>query len=125
MYETNLAPEAGIESRAISYAKGCYTGQEVITRLRTYGQVAKTLRGLRLADHLKILPQKADKLLRSDKVIGYVTSAIFSPTLKAPIALGYVRRECNQPGAMLTLRTAEGDSAAQVVALPFTKESSG
>lgn len=42
MDETNLVPEAGIESRAISYSKGCYIGQEVIARIRTYGQVAKT-----------------------------------------------------------------------------------
>jgi len=57
MDETNLAPETGIEDRAISYAKGCYIGQEVIARIRTYGQVAKKLRGLRLADDLKALPE--------------------------------------------------------------------
>ena len=41
MDESNLAPEAGIDDRAISYSKGCYIGQEVIARIRTYGQVAK------------------------------------------------------------------------------------
>ena len=40
--------DAGLEARAISYAKGCYIGQEVIARIRTYGQVARTLRPLRL-----------------------------------------------------------------------------
>ncbi|MGZ5568369.1 MAG: CAF17-like 4Fe-4S cluster assembly/insertion protein YgfZ, partial [Limisphaerales bacterium] len=82
MDETNLAPEA-IENRAISYSKGCYIGQEVIARIRTYGQVAKSLRGLRLADDLKALPLKGDKLFKNDKEVGYITSATHSPHLNA------------------------------------------
>jgi folate-binding protein YgfZ len=121
MDETNLPPETGIESRAVSYAKGCYIGQEVIARIRTYGQVARSLRGLRLADTLGVLPQKGDKLYWGDKEIGYVTSALASPEFKANLALGYVRREHNEVGAELTLRTAEGESPARVVELPFKK----
>ena len=119
MDETNLAPEAGIEGRAISYSKGCYIGQEVIARIRTYGQVAKELRGLRLADDLKSLPVKGDKLFNGDKEVGYITSATASPALKANVALGYVRREANEIGTGLTLRNAEGDGAVKIVALPF------
>lgn len=119
MDESNLAPETGIERRAISYTKGCYIGQEVIARLRTYGQVARALRGLLLEKNLKALPQTGDKLWQGDKEIGYVTSAVFSLTLKSNIALGYVRRECNQPGTRLTLRTASGESAVEIVNLPF------
>jgi len=118
MDETNLAPEAGIEERAISYSKGCYIGQEVIARIRTYGQVAKSLRGLRLEDS-KILPQKGDKLYDGDKEIGYVTSAVDSPTLKSGIALAYVRREHNRTDTELELRTAVGKGAACIVPLPF------
>ena len=121
MDEGNLPPETGIEDRAISYTKGCYIGQEVIARIRTYGQVAKTLRGLRLADSIKVLPQKGDKLYRGDKEAGYVTSALASPTLKCNIALGYVRREHNQIGAELTWRTHAGESPARIVELPFQK----
>ena len=120
MDETNLAPEAGIEERAISYSKGCYIGQEVIARVRTYGQVAKALRGLRLADDLKALPVKGDKLFHDGKEAGYITSALASPTLKANIALGYVRKETNQIGAELTLRTSAGESPVKIVPLPFT-----
>jgi tRNA-modifying protein YgfZ len=109
MDETNLAPEAGIEARAISYTKGCYIGQEVISRIRTYGQVAKALRGLRC----DALPKHGDKLLLDGKEVGYVTSAVFSPVLKANIALGYVRREHNAIGTKLT--------GAEIVELPFVK----
>jgi len=123
MDETNLAPETGIESRAISYTKGCYIGQEVIARIRTYGQVAKSLRRLRLADDLRELPGKSDKLFRGEKEAGYITSAVASPAFKCNLALGYVRREYNHPGAELTLHSAAGESPVQVVEVPGNAES--
>ena len=83
MDATNLAPESGIEARAISYSKGCYIGQEVIARIRTYGQVAKALRGLRLPDDLPTLPVKGQPLFKDGREVGYVTSAIRSPALNA------------------------------------------
>ena len=119
MDESNLAPETGIEERAISYTKGCYIGQEVIARIRTYGQVAKSLRGLRLADDLKLLPVKGDKLFHRDKEAGYITSATRSPALKANLALGYVRKEVNQLGIDLVLKAATEESVAKMVPLPF------
>jgi folate-binding protein YgfZ len=119
MDETNLAPEAGIDERAISYSKGCYIGQEVIARIRTYGQVAKSLRGLLLADDLTELPKKGNQLFHGDKEAGYITTALASPTFRRNIALGYVRRECNEPGTQLRLRAAEQDSPVQIVPLPF------
>ncbi|HEX3799101.1 MAG TPA: aminomethyltransferase family protein [Verrucomicrobiae bacterium] len=118
MDETNLAPEAGIEARAISYSKGCYIGQEVIARVRTYGQVTKALRGLKLPDDLKSLPARGDKLFHDGKEVGYVTSAATSPVLKN-IALGYVRKEVNQIGTKLTVRAVDGELAAEIVETPF------
>jgi folate-binding protein YgfZ len=120
MDETNLAPEAGIEQRAISYSKGCYIGQEVIARIRTYGQVAKALRGLQFADSTKALPKRGDKLYQGDKEIGHITSATASPSLNSSVALAYVRREHNEIGTELLVRTASGDLAARIVPLPFT-----
>ena len=119
MDETNLPPEAGLENKAISYSKGCYIGQEVIARIRTYGQVAKALRGLRLGSDLKSLPRKGDKLFNAGKEVGYITSATHSPAMNANIALGYVRREANKPGTELTVRTVEGEITATIVTTPF------
>jgi folate-binding protein YgfZ len=119
MDENTLPPEAGLDARAVSYGKGCYIGQEVIARIRTYGHVARKLCGLRLADDLKALPMRGDKLFKDGKEAGHITSAVASPTFKASRALGYVRRECNQPGTELTLRSAAGESVAKVVELPF------
>jgi folate-binding protein YgfZ len=130
MDESNLPLESGIENCAVSYNKGCYIGQEVINRIHSFGHVTKELRGLRLADDLSALPQKHDKLFHNGKEIGYITSAVKSPALNAlvapklqsaggNIALGYVRREPNQIGTELTLRTAAGESSAKIVDLPF------
>ena len=119
MDETNLPLEAGLESRAISFNKGCYIGQEVISRIRTYSEVQKSLRGLRLPDDLPALPQKGDKLFHNGKEAGYIASAVSSPRLKAKIALGYVRKGVNEIGTELSLRTADGDAAVHVVELPF------
>ena len=80
MDESHIPLECGIESRAVSYNKGCYIGQEVINRIHTIGHVNKELRGLRLSDDLKTLPVKGDKLFHDGKEVGYVTSAIKSPS---------------------------------------------
>jgi folate-binding protein YgfZ len=120
MDESNLPPEAGLERDAISYTKGCYTGQETIARVRTYGSVTKALRGLRLPEDLAELPSKGTKLLKDGREVGQVVSALRSPGLKANLALGYVRKECNQPGTELTWDAAGQPTRATVVPLPFT-----
>jgi len=112
MDENTLVPEA-IE-HAISYNKGCYIGQEVIARIRTYGQVAKALRGLRF-EQGALAPKAGDRIMHDLKDVGWITSAALSPKLQRPIALGYVRKECNQLGRRLTVN----GSPAEVAPLPF------
>ena len=118
MDETNLPLECGIENSAISYKKGCYIGQEVINRIHSFGHVAKELRGLRLTDDLESLPQRRDKLFYQGKEVGYITSAVKSPDY-GNIALGYVRRQANQIGTELILKTAAGERTVKIVSLPF------
>jgi folate-binding protein YgfZ len=122
MDETNLPQECGIESRAVSYSKGCYVGQEVLNRLHTLGHVNQELRGLGLDDHLKALPRKGDKLFHAGKEVGSIRSSVASLLCRTNIALGYIRREVNQIGTPLTLHSREGESTARVVALPFHPE---
>jgi folate-binding protein YgfZ len=119
MDESNLAPETGIEARAISYSKGCYIGQEVIARIRTYGQVAKALRGLKLTTAESSLPNHRDLLFFGDREVGYLTSVIVSSTLNEVIALGYVRREHNEIGTELIVQSDAGNIPARIVELPF------
>lgn len=114
MDESNLPMEC-IEDRAVSFGKGCYIGQEVLNRIHAIGHVTKELRALRLADDLAKLPNKGDKLFHDGKEIGYITSAIKSPSLGRNIALGYVRREANKIGTELTLQTPDGASPVKIV----------
>ena len=121
MDESNIPLECGIESRAVSYQKGCYIGQEVINRIHSIGHVNKELRGLRLAEDLKSLPAKGDKLFHDGKEVGYITSAVNSPALNSNIALGYVRREVNASGTELVWRSATGEVMAVVSEIPFSR----
>jgi len=119
MDETNFPQECGIEAGAVSYTKGCYIGQEVLNRIHTLGHVNKEFRGLRLADDLKRLPAKRDKLFHEGKEAGYITSTSSSPALTGNIALGYIRKEASQIGTELMLRTADGEHTARIVQIPF------
>jgi len=121
MDENNIPLEAGLERSTVSYSKGCYIGQEVLNRIHTMGQVTRLLRGLLLDASLSELPARGTRLTHGGKEVGYVTSAIHSPRLNAPIALGYVRREVNQPGTALQLAGEGGGGAVTVTDLPFAK----
>jgi folate-binding protein YgfZ len=119
MDESNIPLECGIEARAVSYTKGCYIGQEVLNRIHTLGHVNQELRSLRLAPGPATLPVRGDRLFHGDKSVGYITSSVFSPSLQTNIALGYVRREFNQPGTSLTLHSSSSQTTATIVPLPF------
>lgn len=116
---TEAYEEAGLMERAISFGKGCYTGQEVIVRIAHRGHVNKHLRGLLLGD--APAPAIGARLVNPDtgKDAGWLTSVAYSPMLGQTVALGYVRREV-EPGAAVRVGTAEG-AAATVARLPFEK----
>jgi len=92
MDDTTIPIEAGVHDRAIDYDKGCYTGQEVIIRIRDRGHVNRHLRQLRLGN--VPTPAKGTELLAHDstKVVGQITSAVQSPKYEETLALAYVRR---------------------------------
>lgn len=116
--DENVIPlEAGLQDRAISQTKGCYTGQEVIIRILHRGHVNRLLRGLLLGD--VPVPARGTELFRPGvaRTVGRVTSACASPLHGQTIALGYVRREI-EPPASLRLGHPEG-SEAQVHELPI------
>ena len=115
MDEETIPLEAGIESRAISFTKGCYVGQEVVIRVlhRGHGRVARKLVGLRLNGDR--VPLAGAAIRSADRDVGRVTSSAYSPALKHPIALGYVHRDFVAPGTSLIV---DGEPA-EVSALPF------
>lgn len=116
---TEAYESAGLMTRAISFNKGCYTGQEVIVRIAHRGHVNRHLRGLRLGDAPAPAPRTPLIHPETGKDVGWATSAAFSPLLGETIALGYVRREV-QPGMQVRVGAADG-VAADVVDLPFER----
>ena len=115
MDHNTLPPEACLEARAISYTKGCYIGQEIIARIRTYGRVNRSLVGYRLDAGLDAGTQLIDD---SGKTVGTLTSVVDSPRF-GPIALGLAKCGSETPGQVFTAREpAQG--RATVVGIPFT-----
>ena len=93
-----LPPEAGIVDRAIDHAKGCYTGQEVIVRIRDRGKVNRHLRGFLLGDAPTPEPGTALFIAGREREAGEIRSVAQSPRFGQGIALGYLRRELEPPG---------------------------
>jgi tRNA-modifying protein YgfZ len=105
------------ELGAISYTKGCYTGQETVARVHFRGHVNRHLRGLRLPPGAELPAYKSEIVDSEEKVVGDIRSTALSPRV-GPIALAMVRREIPL-GASVTIRADGGLLQATVVALPF------
>jgi folate-binding protein YgfZ len=117
MDDTTIPQEANFDDlHAISYTKGCYTGQEVVARVHFRGHVNRHLRGLRAAG-ADPPPTGGQLVDDSGRPVGEVRTGVSSPRLGG-IALAMVRREV-EPGTSLTVRWEGGESRADVSALPF------
>jgi folate-binding protein YgfZ len=94
LLEGMLPPEAGLDETDISYHKGCYIGQEVISRIKSAGKVNKRLARFTLA--AGIPAQEGALVDASGAASGQLTS--ISPQLKGDLreALGYVKRGADE-----------------------------
>lgn len=113
-----LPQETGQTERAVSFEKGCYTGQEVVARIHYRGHVNRRMCGLRLSARGGLpAPEPAAPLFDGDRERGHLTSVVDSPRLGL-IGLGYLRREI-EPGTRVRVGAEDGPEAG-VVDLPFT-----
>lgn len=112
MDEHTLALEARLEP-AISMTKGCYVGQEIVSRAVYQGHVNRLLVGLEIDAGEP--PGAGTSIELQGKTVGTVTSAAASDWRQKVLALGYVRRQAAAPGT----EVAVGVSAARIAALPF------
>ena len=109
-----LPPEARLDESAIDYHKGCYTGQEVISRLRSVGQVNRRLERLTVRSGTvepgsQIIVRQDDGRLTN---AGVITSAAWHPVRQEGIALGFVKRSSS--GAALLAGPPGAEPAAAV-----------
>jgi len=112
--------EANLEQRTIDYQKGCYIGQEVISRIKMSGQTNKRLCGLISLNGAPLQPgMKLVAPSASGKEVGWITSATRSPRIGREIALGYVKRGFNDPGTNLNALSPDAAIPVEVISLPF------
>lgn len=115
--------EANLEPTSIDYAKGCYIGQEVISRMKMSGQTNKRLCGLLSVSGVPLeVGLRLTAETAGGKDAGWITSATRSGRLEKEIALGYVKRGFNSNGTQLQAVHPDQRAAAiavEVVQIPF------
>jgi aminomethyltransferase len=111
--EDNLPDEVGLQA-AIATTKGCYVGQEVVARLRTYGSVSRRLVGLRFPSGLLPAGTRFADPEKPGRDLAWLTSSVLSPRF-GPIGLGLAARDVPEGATIL----ADGGATAVVGPLPF------
>jgi len=110
-----IPPEANLQMRAIDYEKGCYIGQEVISRMKMSGQTRQRLCGL--VSEKPLIPGM--ELRTGTKVVGRVTSAVFSERMNSHIALTMIKRGYTDINTSLVTLVDGAETSVRVVGLPF------
>lgn len=127
-YATDSLPhETGVLDRAVSFTKGCYTGQEIVARMQSLGHPSKILVGFKTEG--QGLPVAGAAIQESEdpesKVIGAVTSSTFAPMLSgAHVGFAVVKWAKHDPGTKLCVLTDAGRQPLEVCPLPFYEKRS-
>lgn len=119
--EQSLPAETDQLSRAVSFVKGCYPGQEIVARMHARQQLARRLIGFRMST--SALPVAGSPIMdESRNTVGAVTSSTISPVLSgAAIGLGVVKRPHFARDTKLQIPAEGAIGEAVVVDLPFVK----
>jgi len=117
MNSSQILPETGLEHTSVSYHKGCYIGQEVIARVKTYGAPAFALMGL-IWDGEE-LPDFDGEIKMQNRKIGTVKSSLFSPSLDKVISLAYIQKEYRSPDQTYSVTVNGAPREARTTLLPF------
>lgn len=111
--QTSL-PQTGLEKERAAYDKGCYLGQEVIARIKSYGVVPYALMGFVSDQKLPI-----GELKLADKRVGQVTSTAWSPQLKSWIALGYLHKNQRENNKKIKVSIENKEYSLLIKRLPI------
>lgn len=108
-------PQETSQEHALNFTKGCYIGQEIVERIRARGQVHRTLHGFALDAEVP----RGSKIMVAGKELGEITSVARVRPPKTGgervLALGYIRREAENPGTEVEVEGVRGN----VASLPF------
>ena len=134
LFETELdgrVPNVLGLRNALDFEKGCYVGQEVVSKVENRGQPSQRLVGIRLTDGGSEADVDADRLpthgaavVSDGSRVGEVTRAVESPSLDEPIALALVDFAFDIDGCeSVAVNVADGSVAAVPTTLPFVEGS--
>ena len=91
---------------ALDFEKGCYVGQEVVSKVENRGRPSERLVGVRT----ERLVEAGDSLIADGEQVGRITRAIESPSLDEPIALGFLAASVDDDSVTVeTNATPDGD----------------
>ena len=113
--ENQIPHQAALEATHINFSKGCYTGQEIVERVRSRGQVQRRRVMLRFSGDAipragePLFAPSADNPTERGAEIGFVTRAARSPKFGAVIGMGYVRREQMDAGSKVKWSGGDAD----------------
>lgn len=120
LFESELREEVpnnlGLRN-AVDFEKGCFVGQEVVSRVENRGEASKQLVGLTV----EAVPEGGGTVYAGDETVGSVTRGVQSPSLEEPIALALLQRAVATAldDRELTVRIDGEEYRATGVELPF------
>jgi aminomethyltransferase len=121
LFETELdgrlPNDLGIRN-ALDFEKGCYVGQEVVSRVENRGRPNNRLVGLAP----EAVPEDGAAVFAGDEAVGEVTRGVESPTRETPLALALVDTEAASRDSV-TVRVGGEELPATVQSLPFVEGS--
>jgi len=107
--------EAVLEASAVSFNKGCYIGQEIISRIKLTGKMPRTLVGWE-SDGAPVAGQALHSAEDPGKTVGIITSVAADPGTGVARGLAYVRQGHDAVDSAL-LATGEPPTLATTIRL--------
>ena len=116
---TVLPAETGEFARAVSVAKGCYVGQEIVARMHARQQIPRQVVGIKM--ELDALPVAGASVFDGEmNRIGQITSSTISPIMSnAAICLAMLKKPFYVSGTKLQIAAEGAIRVGFVVDLPF------
>lgn len=116
---TNLMPETGLDETHVSYSKGCFQGQEILARVKTYGAPSRGMVGLIFESApTEQFPEGMEAKIESQPA-AWIYSNCFSHNLGKHVAIAYIKRENRIVGKNFEFEIDGKNYLAQVSLLPF------
>ena len=108
-------------NRYVSFTKGCYIGQEVLSRIDSYQKLQRKLVGFvieREKGRGKIY--EGSPVCVGDEEVGKLTSVVYSYGFQRLIAIGYVKINYAIQGEKVEIKCSDENQRATIVIPPFS-----